>query len=680
MLNRSLFIRGFSMLVLLSASLSFVSLTAQAQSDPPPAFCSGYPPAPASGQWQSSRVFYSSGRLTYATDSEGNRIPDYSYAGYRYGQGSIPSIPQVMTLSPASGDNTARIQAALDQVGARTPDANGIRGALVLAPGVYEIRGTLRINRSGVVLRGDGDGGSSSSDTILRATGDTPHQRSVVILGSGTNSWPESGATNITTSIVRVGAMSFDVASASGYSAGDDIVIHHPSTQAWIDAIDGGGTVDAPPFSPGSVDIIYYRKITRISGNTITVDAPVYNHLNRSLSQSYIAHVNAGAITNAAVENLRIDIVTAGGEDENHAWTALYVQGAQDSWVRGVTALHFGYAGVRLENAVRVTVEDCHALDPVGVRTGGRFYNFSSDRRANLILFKFCEATNARHSYISNGVSLASGLVYYRCSQLGGGSEGGHRMWATGVLYDNIDEQGDGQVLLINRGDFGSGHGWAAAHSTIWKYDGELVVQKPPTAQNYGITNQGHFRPTFYFPGPAGHQELRTGDLVPFSLYEAQLCERLSGSTPPPTSFNGFYRIMARHSGKAVVVQGASTADGADVIQWTYGGSNTNDEWEIISVGGGFFRIMARHSGKAMVVQSASTAEGADVIQWTYGGSNTNDEWAIESLGGGFYRIINRNSGKVLEVLGSSTSDGADVVQRTWNGGANQQFQIISVP
>jgi hypothetical protein len=88
---------------------------------------------------------------------------------------------------------------------------------------------------------------------------------------------------------------------------------------------------------------------------------------------------------------------------------------------------------------------------------------------------------------------------------------------------------------------------------------------------------------------------------------------------------------------------------------------------------------MARHSGKAMVVQNASTAEGADVFQWPYGGSNTNDEWAIEALGDGFYRIVNRNTGKVLEIAGSGTENGADVVQRTWNGGANQQFQIISV-
>ena len=113
--------------------------------------------------------------------------------------------------------------------------------------------------------------------------------------------------------------------------------------------------------------------------------------------------------------------------------------------------------------------------------------------------------------------------------------EGG---WSTGVLYDNHDETGDtGQVLLINRGGAANpGQGWSAAHSTIWKYDGELVVQKPPTAQNYGITNAGRFRTRFYADGPAGVQELAAGELIPRSLYEAQLCERLAGVSPPPSA------------------------------------------------------------------------------------------------------------------------------------------------
>jgi len=142
----------------------------------------------------------------------------------------------------------------------------------------------------------------------------------------------------------------------------------------------------------------------------------------------------------------------------------------------------------------------------------------------------------------------------------------------------------------------------------------------------------------------------------------------------------GFKRIVARHSGKDVVVEGASTADGANIFQYTYSsGTTRNDEWEIISVGSGYYRVMNRHSGKAMVVQSASTANGANVIQWTYGGSNTNDEWAIESVGSGYYRFVNRNSGKVLDVLNSGTGNGVNIQQDAWDSGQNQQFQLISI-
>jgi len=157
--------------------------------------------------------------------------------------------------------------------------------------------------------------------------------------------------------------------------------------------------------------------------------------------------------------------------------------------------------------------------------------------------------------------------------------------------------------------------------------------------------------------------------------------------TPSPTptpcatcGFSGYYRITPRHSGKAVVVQSASTANGANVFQWTYGGSATNDEWELRSIGGGYHRVINRHSGKDMVVQSASTAEGANIFQWTYGGTATNDEWAIVSVGSGYYRLTNRNGGKSAEVVGAGTADGADVVQRTYSGGTHQQFQLVSVP
>ena len=156
--------------------------------------------------------------------------------------------------------------------------------------------------------------------------------------------------------------------------------------------------------------------------------------------------------------------------------------------------------------------------------------------------------------------------------------------------------------------------------------------------------------------------------------------------TPAPTptpgggTISGYYRLTPRHSGKAVAVQSASTANSANVLQWTYGGSNTNDEWEARSIGSGYYRLIARHSGKDMVVASASTADGGNVVQYAYGGTTTNDEWAIVSVGSGYYRITSRHSGKSIEVAGGSTADGANVNQRTYSGATHQQFQMVSVP
>jgi hypothetical protein len=155
-------------------------------------------------------------------------------------------------------------------------------------------------------------------------------------------------------------------------------------------------------------------------------------------------------------------------------------------------------------------------------------------------------------------------------------------------------------------------------------------------------------------------------------------------STPtptPPTVFPGHYKIVAQHSGKALAVSGASRSNGASVVQWTYGGAATNDEWRLLNVGDTpYYKILARHSGKAMVVKSASTAEGATVIQWTYGGSATNDEWSLEKAADGYYRILNRNSGQAAEVAGGSTANGAKLVQRSASDGAQQRFEIVMVP
>jgi hypothetical protein len=46
---------------------------------------------------------------------------------------------------------------------------------------------------------------------------------------------------------------------------------------------------------------------------------------------------------------------------------------------------------------------------------------------------------------------------------------------------------------------------------------------------------------------------------------------------PEPTS-DGYYRLVAKHSGKCLDVTGISAANGAAIIQWDWWGGN-NQQW-----------------------------------------------------------------------------------------------------
>src|SRR5439155_24534908 len=94
-------------------------------------------------------------KLVYRVESNGDRVPDFSYAGYHAGETPIPDVPGRIVVAPVEGDNTARIQAAIDSVASLPRDQ---RGAVLLTKGRFEILGGLRIRAAGFVLRGTGIG------------------------------------------------------------------------------------------------------------------------------------------------------------------------------------------------------------------------------------------------------------------------------------------------------------------------------------------------------------------------------------------------------------------------------------------------------------------------------------------------------------------------------------------
>ncbi|GAB2868366.1 non-reducing end alpha-L-arabinofuranosidase family hydrolase [Lentzea nigeriaca] len=140
---------------------------------------------------------------------------------------------------------------------------------------------------------------------------------------------------------------------------------------------------------------------------------------------------------------------------------------------------------------------------------------------------------------------------------------------------------------------------------------------------------------------------------------------------------SAWYVLVNRNSGKALDVNGASTADGAKLVQWSRSNAN-NQQFQFVDAGSGYYKLRARHSGKLADVLGASTADGAAIVQWTDNGG-TNQQFRLADSDSGYVRLLNRNSGKAVEVQGGSTADGASVVQWSdWNG-SNQQWQLVRV-
>lgn len=478
-------------------------------------------------------------RLAYHSDTNGNHIPDFSHAGYKNGEVELPIVRSILTVSPVEGDNTAHIQAAIDEVSAMPLDQDGIRGAVLLKAGLYPVHGILYIRSSGVILRGSGELPKTPGFTSLQAVGNTPQKRTLIIIGSEIQSnWKDTVSGSkaaVTSEYLPAGSRTFEVDDPSKFKVGDNIIIHHPSTKKWLAAVNFGDTAKDGPWVPGELDMYYNRYVSKIKGNKIKVATPIYHEIDRSLSQTSVWRTTReNLLSEVAVEKLRIDIQTTGPEDEDHAWNGIAFTGVEDCWVKNVTVMHFGLAGIRLDNASRCTVADSSAVDPISVVKPSRRYNFYVGNMSNNLLFENCHATKARHAFVSNGASSVAGIVFKNCSSSDDftASES-HRRWGQALLYDQTSHHSvtTNRVLgLYNRGDYGTGHGWTGTHQVAWNVrapNNQIVIQKPPLGQNYCIGCIATVDNKGPFIKPAGWIESTGKNVVPASLYEAQLAERM---------------------------------------------------------------------------------------------------------------------------------------------------------
>jgi len=505
------------------------------------------------------------GKLVYVPDDQGNLIHDASHAGYGGGGVAIPTVAVRETIWPVPGDNSAHVQAAIDRVSALPLDGNGFRGALLLKAGYYRMASPISIKASGVVLRGEG---MEDTGTVLIGTGTgrpavappptgaagtagprgrggpPPRPTLVQIAGASGPLLNEASKRAVLDARVPVGARRFRVAAAKTFKRGDTVVVRRIGNQGWIDAV--GMNSDAPGGRWQPFNIEWDRVIVDVQGDSITIDAPITCAIESQWGGGEILkYDDADRIANVGVENLRgvsefdpsvrtrnygnmdRDNYTAEEyySDENHYSNFIILDNVKNAWVRNCTALHFVYSMVGTSRWSKwITVQDCVSREPISQRAGARRFVFAL--RGQLALVQRCQSDKGRHSYMT-GQPTSSGNVFLDCRATSAfSSSEPHEQWATGNLYDNI------KAPLTARFWKNINIGWAGANTVFWNCEGDFLVQKPPTAQNYSFGHIGLNGVIFNIPlqDPTkanGHIESLDRHVTPRSLYLAQLRERL---------------------------------------------------------------------------------------------------------------------------------------------------------
>jgi hypothetical protein len=471
--------------------------------------------------WESKFIKVSKdGSLNYIPDEKGNTIPDFSRVGYYQGDKAIPDIPVVKTISAAaSGSSEAIIQSAIDEVAKLTADKNGYKGALLLKKGVYKIPGSIKIQSGGIVLRGEGD------ETVLIAEGN--EQRALINV-SGTGEAKELPGTRIavTDDYIPAGATSFHVQSAAGFAKGDKIMVLRPGTDAWvkdlkmdvIDARDGTKQWQAKEY-----DLRFERVITQIKGNMVHIDNPIVMPMEKQYGGAFICKYDFnGRIAHVGVENLQCKSEFTSDTAENHSWNAVQFDKIENGFARNITSRYFAYACVSLENEAKsITVDHCRSLEPKSVITGGRRYSFNVTGQMNLVMN--CHAEEGRHDYVT-GARVCGPNVFYNCTAVKTHADiGPHHRWSMGTLYDNIVT--DGEINIQDRGNWGSGHGWAGVTQVVWNCTVKRAAIQNPWAsgKNYCIGLKGEKFDGRLKGRPDAEWEGQNQDgLQPASLYIAQ--------------------------------------------------------------------------------------------------------------------------------------------------------------
>ncbi len=121
------------------------------------------------------------------------------------------------------------------------------------------------------------------------------------------------------------------------------------------------------------------------------------------------------------------------------------------------------------------------------------------------------------------------------------------------------------------------------------------------------------------------------------------------------------YQLVNEGSGLAMDVGGASTDNGANILQWS-SHSNANQQYKVTDMGDGYWSIRPQHSNHSIDLYGWSNEDGGSIKQWEYWGGAT-QQWKLTQSNSGAIKIASAHSGKLVSV--GDSNRGSDIYQKS---------------
>ena len=464
--------------------------------------------------------------------SASSQLPDFSFAGYRSGESSLPHIPVSSKITdfgvvPNSGqDVTAAFKKAI---------AASQGGAIFIPEGHYLLSDILWIKKSNIVLRGAGPG-----KTILEFTKDLEDVRpnmGQTTSGKTTSNYSWSGGfiwfkgsfrekfiSKITGEQSR-GSQEIEVAKSANLQLGQYIIIEltEDEDRSLIQELYSNDTGDISNLKR-TVKTKLTTKITAIEGNQISIERPLPFDLKLKW-KPFIKTFNP-SVTESGVENLSISFANTAyqGHFTERGKNGIAFNAVAYCWVRNV---HFQNcdSGLFMNGQFCTASKLVFKSDRLQIKNNNRGYTGHHGLSAgkDCLFEDFDFQTHFIHDL---GLNYGNSGNVFKNGKGVNLSLDHHRQAPYDNLFSNFDA-GIGSDLWRCGGGKGLGK-HCGARGTFWNIKTQKKIDYPkddfgPNSLNFIGLNFKKDAQSQVFK----HEDIKNNTVSPEDLHSAQLKKRL---------------------------------------------------------------------------------------------------------------------------------------------------------